>query len=162
MQPFFVYTMQYAGGQITEPVPDMIPLQPEFDEQYLRIYNECFYEMRRALDIRPYNVYAGVRVFDEKRAHIFLLTDGETIIGSVSCCGMMIDDLIVNPQYRRMGYGKQLLTWAIRYIQLHGFPKVMLQAAAWNQNAVQLYLQSGFVITEKIQIGGKDDFSGGS
>ncbi|MBQ6042261.1 MAG: GNAT family N-acetyltransferase [Oscillospiraceae bacterium] len=154
MQPFFVYTMKYAGGEITEPVPDMIPLRTEFDEQYLRIYNECFYEMRRALDIRPYNVYACVQAFDEKRAHTFLLTDGETIIGSVACCGMMIDDLIVNPQYRRMGYGKQLLTWAIRYLQMHGAPEVMLQAAAWNQNAVQLYLQSGFVITEKIQIGG--------
>lgn len=42
-------------------------------------------------------------------ANIFMLTHNETIIGSVGCYGMEIDDLFVNKQFQNKGYGKMLL-----------------------------------------------------
>ena len=153
MKPFTVLEMVYTGGAIPAELPPaelplLIPLRAEFDEQYLRMYNECFYEMRKALDIRPYNVYADIRQLDEKRAHIFLLTEGEILIGSVGCFGTEIDDLTVHPQYRGRGYGRTLLAWAIAHIREETDAPVTLHVAAWNQTAVQLYQQCGFAVTK--------------
>ena len=153
MKPFTVLEMVYTGGAIPAELPSaelplLIPLRAEFDEQYLRMYNDCFYEMRKALDIRPYNVYADIRQLDEKRTHIFLLTEGEIIIGSVGCFGTEIDDLTVNPQYRHMGYGRKLLAWAIAHIREETDAPVTLHVAAWNQTAVRLYQQCGFAVTK--------------
>lgn len=158
MKPFAVYEMTYTGGGFPAELPSaelplMIPLRTEFDAQYLRIYNECFYEMRRALDIRPYNVYGDVRQLDAKRANIFLLTEGETVIGSVGCVGHEIDDLFVNLRYRGRGYGKKLLAWAVSHIREHADVPVTLHVAEWNQNAVRLYLKCGFEMTGTEQTG---------
>lgn len=32
-----------------------IPFEVQYFEEYMRIYNECFYEMRKMLDIEPYH-----------------------------------------------------------------------------------------------------------
>lgn len=154
MKPFTVYEMTFSGAGMQTELPEMIPLRAEFDEQYLRIYNECFYEMRKVLDIRPYNVYADVRQLDTKRPHIFLLAEGKVLIGSVSCCGSEIDDLIVNPQYRGRGYGRRLLAWAVAHIREDTDAPVTLHVAGQNRIAVRLYLKSGFVITKTEQMQG--------
>lgn len=158
MKPFTVLEMVYTGGAVPAELPPaelplLTPLRAEFDGQYLRIYNACFYEMRKALDIRPYNVYADVRQLDGKRAHLFLLTEGEILIGSVGCFGTEIDDLIVHPQYRGRGYGRTLLAWAVTHIREETDAPVTLHVADRNQTAVQLYLRTGFAVKKRMKIG---------
>ena len=130
----------------------MIPFSEKHYPQYERIYNSCFYEMREALDIKPYNFYSDIEQIRDRMANIFLLTDHETIIGSVGCYGTEIDDLIVNKQFQRKGYGKTLLLWAIRHIRTYTDEPITIHVAEWNQNAIKLYLQNGFVVTKREQI----------
>ena len=75
----------------------------------MHIYNECFYEMRKTLNIEPYNFLNNYEQIKEKSKDIYLLVENEEIIGSIACYGNEIDDLIVNKKFQHKGYGKQLL-----------------------------------------------------
>ena len=150
---FYVFEMVYTGGSIPAKSAALIPLSEPFFEQYRQIYNACFYEMRRALGIEPYHVYSDSAQFSDRKDRIFLLTDGETVLGSVGCCGTEIDDLIVNPQYQGRGYGRLLLVQAINMIRSRTDAPVTLHVAEWNRTAVQLYTETGFTVKRKMKIG---------
>lgn len=152
MNHFFAYTMQYAGNA---PSIDSVPMRPFCEEhyaQYERVYNECFYEMRKALDIKPYYFYSDIAQIRDKMANIFLLMIDETIVGSVACYGTEIDDLIVRKEFRNRGYGKTLLLWAVAHIRTYSDEPITLHVAEWNQGAIRLYQQNGFIVTRKERI----------
>lgn len=75
------------------------------------------------------------------------MVDNSEIIGSVACYGNEIDDLIVNKNYQHMGYGRQLLLWAIQTIRNRSKEPITLHVAEWNKNALMLYQKVGFEIT---------------
>ena len=152
MKSFFAYEMQYIGeGSIIDEV-SLVPFSEEYYSQYERIYNECFYEMREALDVKPYNFYSDIEQVRDKMANIFMLIHNETLIGSVGCYGTEIDDLIVNKQFQNKGYGKTLLLWAVHHIRTYTDEPITIHVAEWNQNALKLYMRNGFVVTKKIKI----------
>ena len=72
----------------------------------------------------------------------------DEILGSVTCYGNEIDDLIVNKRFQRKGYGRQLLFWAMRHIQERNNEPITLHVAEWNRNAVALYRKIGFEISK--------------
>ena len=113
----------------------------------MKIYNACFYEMRKSLDIEPYNFLSDYKQIGEKCKDIFLLVNGKEIIGSVACYGSEIDDLIVNKKYQNKGYGKQLLLWGINHIRQISNEPILLHVAKWNEKALRLYEKVGFDIT---------------
>ena len=53
-----VYEMEYRHPIEEKSFIEMVPYSPVYQEEYKRIYNECFKDMRTALDIRPYGVGA--------------------------------------------------------------------------------------------------------
>ena len=114
----------------------------------MRIYNECFYDMRKALDIEPYHFLCDYEQIVDKVEDIYLLVDKEEIIGSVACYGNEIDDLIVSQEFQRQDYGKQLLLWAIWHIRERSNEPITLHVAAWNQGAIRLYEKCGFEIVK--------------
>ena len=146
MKQFQVFEMEYTGEAFPANDMTMLPFSTDDSAQYIRICNACFYEMRRALDIRPYSVYSDPRQIIEKQDRIFLLKHHEIIIGSVVCDGTEIDDLIVNPAYQNMGCGAKILRWAVNHIRADTDEPITLHVAAWNQKALQMYLKHGFVI----------------
>lgn len=149
MKSFYVYEMEYTGDAIAAEKTELIPFCDKYYSQYERIYNECFYDMRRTLEIKPYNFYSDIQQMNEKKENIFLLMDGEAVIGSVGCFGAEIDDLIVNKKYQGKGFGKQLLILAINYIREYTGEPITLHVAELNKRAVELYTHNGFVIKSK-------------
>ena len=152
MKSFFAYEMQYVGK---EPIIDTVQITPfceKYYSQYERIYNECFYEMREALDIKPYNFYSDIEQIRDRMADIFMLIHNETIIGSVGCYGAEIDDLIVNKEFQHKGYGTTLLLWAICHIRAYTDEPITIYVAEWNQNAIKLYMKNGFTVMRKEKI----------
>lgn len=127
---------------------EMVPYTSAFQEKYKKIYNDCYYEMRKALDIRPYDFIQDDSFFDKGMDSVYLLLDKNEIIGSVALKGDEIDDLIVNPKYQGKGYGRSILIWALR--QLNG--SAVLYVAEWNKRAVDLYKKTGFEITDMVEI----------
>lgn len=114
----------------------------------MRIYNECFYDMRKALDIIPYNWYSEYSQMADKSSSIFVLLENHHIIGSVACYGNEIDDLID----RNRGYGKQLLLWAMNYIRQRSDSEITLHVAEWNKGALRMYERTGFVVRKRERV----------
>lgn len=129
-----------------------IPFEKKYWEEYRRIYNECFFPMRKALEIEPFNYYSEYSQMEKNVSHTFLyMVDGE-IAGSAACFDNEIDDLIVNPKYRKQGIGRQLVLWAVQYIRSNGYEDVILHAAEWNTAAIRLYESVGFKVTERFKV----------
>lgn len=76
----------------------------------------------------------------------------DTIIGAVSCYGNEIDDLIVKNDEQGKGYGKELLLWGIHHIRKQNALPIILHVAKWNEKAIGLYRQLGFVIHKEIKV----------
>ena len=152
MKSFYAYEMQYTGKAPMIDAVQIIPFCEMYYSQYERIYNECFYEMREALDVKPYHFYSGIEQIRDRIANIYLLMDGETIIGSVACYGAEIDDLFVNKQFQNKGYGKILLLWAMHHIRTYTNEPITIHVAEWNQSALELYARNGFDVVKKEKV----------
>lgn len=141
------YEMQYNKLTLPEDTKiECTPLEIKYFEEYKRIYNECFYEMRNDLDIEPYNYLSSYDQIAEKAQHIFLLLQDGEIVGSVACYGNEVDDLIVNRKFQNRGYGRRLLIWGMKHIRETNPEPVILHVAEWNKKAIELYKRVGFEV----------------
>ena len=146
------YEMTYQNACVEKSGIVCIPFEEQFFPEYRKIYNECFFEMRKALDIQPYQFLNAYDQIADKAKDIYLLMEQGEIIGSVACYGNEIDDLIVNPIFQHKGYGKQLLLWGMAHIRERSSGPITLHVAGWNHDALMLYRKTGFAITKQISI----------
>jgi ribosomal protein S18 acetylase RimI-like enzyme len=56
----------------------------------------------------------------------------------------VIHDIVVDPEHRRAGVGRQLLEHALEALAARGAPRVVLSTAAQNQVAQRLFASAGF------------------
>lgn len=129
-----------------------IPFQKSHWEEYMQKYNASFREMRKALEVEPINFYSDYSQMIEKASSTYLLMKNGVIAGAVSCYGNEVDDLFVDQAFRRQGLGRKLLLWGIHHIKQQGYHEVILHVAEWNQNAIRLYLETGFTIQKKERV----------
>ena len=146
------YEMKYINALVEQSNIVCIPFEKKYFQEYMGIYNECFFEMRKALDIHPYNFLSAYEQIAEKVEDIYLLVDRGELIGSIACYGNEIDDLIVNKKFQHRGYGKQLLLWGMQRIREKSKEPITLHVAKWNENALMLYKKTGFEISLKITV----------
>ena len=142
----FDKTLKYQNGIIC------VPFQEKYWDEYMKIYNECFYKMRKELEVEPINFYYCYSQIKDKINDIFLYLQNGVIAGAVSCYGNEIDDLIVEKSFQRQGIGQKLLLWGMNHIKEQGYEEIILHVAEWNQNAVKLYLETGFTIQKKEKV----------
>lgn len=147
------YEMQFSGKTVQETDIKLESFRDDFYSEYEKVYNQCFFDMRKALNVEPYNFYSSIEQLDDRKQNIYVLFDGNTLIGSVACNGNEIDDLIVNKAYQNNGVGRKLLLWAIEHISNNNNESIVLHVAKWNNKALKLYLDNGFEISkiEKIR-----------
>lgn len=153
MMEIIAYEMQFSSKIIQESDIILEVFSDDFYSEYEKIYNECFFDMRKSLNVEPYNFYSSIEQLDNKKQNIYVLWEGNTLIGSVACYGNEIDDLIVNKAYQNKGIGRKLLLWAIEHIRSNNDEPIVLHVAKWNEKALKLYLDNGFEISkiEKIR-----------
>ena len=141
------YEMEYRNPVPERSSVELIPYTSEYREMYKLMYNECYHEMRKALDIQPYDFIQDDSFFDSGMDEVYLLVNECEIIGSVKLKSNEIDDLIVAPKYQGKGYGKQILLWALEHMDSE---RIILHVADWNKRAINMYKRYGFEITCKV------------
>lgn len=153
MTEIIVHKMEYIPKTVYGCVVECVPFEKNFFEEYMKIYNECFFDMRKALDIEPYDFLHGYEQIAEKSRDIFLYMSDDKIIGSIACYENEIDDLIVSKAFQNNGYGKQLLLWGMQHIRKQNENPITLHVADWNKKAIALYERNGFQIinTERVR-----------
>ena len=150
---FQVFEMHFDKNDLPVADIDCIPFDERFIEEYKSFYNAAFYPMRKALGIKPYEWYSNLEDIRALSSDIYLLTEGDELIGAVACYGNEVDDLFVSGKYKGQGYGRKLLYWAMDKIRASGYNDIVLHVAKWNENACKLYESAGFVITKTEDIG---------
>lgn len=145
------YEMKYVGEGLTSDLM-MIPFSEQYAKAYIQIYNDCFFEMRRALDVKPYHYYQSIDQLAERKDKIYLYLQEGEIVGSFVLNECEIDDVIVNPKYQGQGYGKKLLHTAVAMMQERKVSPIILHVAAWNERALHLYETNGFESTLAIKV----------
>ena len=58
-----------------------IPFQEQYWDEYMKIYNDCFYEMRKTLEVEPINFYSDYSQIKDKTNDIFLYLQNGVKIG---------------------------------------------------------------------------------
>lgn len=152
MKEIIAYEMLFRGNISYSGGLSCISFREKHWTEYMKIYNECFYEMRKALEIEPINFYSDYSQMKDKADNTYLYLQNGMIAGAVSCYGNELDDLLVNKAFQRRGLGQKLLLWGMNSIKEQGYDEIILHVAEWNQTAVKLYLKNGFVIQKKEQI----------
>lgn len=141
------HTMEYYGEGISSDL-HVSNYSPNDYEEYKRVYEACFSEMRTALELTPVNCCDNEYVLLQKASQNFLLKGEGVLIDSVAIYDNEIDDLIVAKEFQGQGYGKKLLLFAVSKMQKDRVASISLHVADWNKNAVQMYLNNGFVIVK--------------
>ena len=152
MKEIIVYEMSFNEALKQPANIPCVSFQEKYWNEYMQIYNECFFEMRKDLEIEPFYFYSDYSQMKDKINDTFLYLQDEIIIGAVSCYGNELDDLIVNKAYQGQGLGQKLLLWGMNHIRKQGYDEIVLHVAEWNQNAVNLYLKTGFHINKKEKV----------
>ncbi len=152
MKEIIAYEMIYNKALKYQNDIICVPFQKEYWHEYMKIYNECFYKMRKALEVEPINFYYDYSQIKDKINDIFLFLQNGVIIGAVSCYENEIDDLIVEQSFQGQGIGQKLLLWGMNHIKEQGYEEIILHVAEWNQNAVKLYLKNGFCIKKRERV----------
>ena len=142
-----VHMMEYSGGPVHTHLHLRNYSNRDFDA-YKRIYNECFFDMRTALQRFPVDCCDSKEDLEKKRDKNFVLEIDGSLVGSVAVYGSEIDDLIVAKKFQRMGYGEALLRYAVSYLQSNSISPIVLHVADWNQGAIKMYLKNGFSIAK--------------
>ena len=143
------YEMTYTHKTDERTSVRLIPYDSIYQDQYWKLYNSCYHEMREALGIRPYDFIQDDSFFEHGMEDVYILVENDELIGSVALKGNEIDDLLVKKTYQGQGYGRQILLWALENI---GCGNIILHVAEWNARAVRLYKSVGFEITKTIEI----------
>lgn len=152
MKEIIAYEMLFRGNIPYGGGLSCISFREKYWTEYMKIYNECFYEMRKTLEIEPINFYSDYSQMKDKADSTHLYIQNGMIVGAVSCYGNELDDLFVNKAFQRRGLGQKLLLWGMNRIKEQGYDEIILHVAEWNQTAVKLYLKNGFVIRKKEKI----------
>ena len=145
----YAYEMTYTRKTDERTSVRLLPYASVFRDDYRRLYNECYHEMREALGIRPYDFIQDDSFFEHGMEDVYILIENDELIGSVALKGNEIDDLLVRKDCQGQGYGRQILLWALENI---GCDNIILHVAEWNARAVRLYKSVGFEITKTIEI----------
>lgn len=152
MKEIIAYEMLYNKAFEYQNDIICVPFQKKYWNEYMSIYNECFYKMRKALEVEPIYFYYEYSQIKDKIKDIFLYLQNGGIIGAVSCYENELDDLIVEKSFQGQGIGQKLLLWGINHIKEQGYEEIILHVAEWNQNAVKLYLKNGFSIVKRERV----------
>lgn len=151
---FNMYEMEYKGGALESNLL-FIPFEEKYYKQYKNLIDDCFYEMRKALNIQPYEKFcSNLEELLKQKKNIFLLLGGDEIICAVSCFENEIGNVAVNLKYQRQGYGRKLMEFALSYMQKRGDFPIKLTVTKWNKNAIALYESLGFEVSKETTVEG--------
>lgn len=151
---FNMYEMIYKGGAMESNL-SFIPFEEKYYEQYVNLIDTCYYEMRKALNIRPYDKHSySLEESAKLKEGTFLLLDGDIIICAVTCSRNNVENVAVNLDYQRQGYGQRLIIFALNYMQKHEYSPIKLSVTKWNTHAIKLYESLGFEIVKESIVNG--------
>jgi len=95
-----------------------------------------------------------------QRGRVFVIRDGSTLAGMVSvqvvistACGgdvLLLEDLIVRPEYRNKGLGSVIMDNVVLFAKQHGYRRITLLTDRVNAGAQRFYKRHGFTSSDMV------------
>ena len=90
-----VHEMEYKGGQMVSDLRLRHYSNSDY-RKYRRVYEECFHEMRAALQRFPVDICASREKLEQEKGNIYILEVDGKLNGSVAIYGNEIDDMSIS------------------------------------------------------------------
>lgn len=168
-QPWYgLELMHYSGSAFPDSGLTVRAYRDEDYDHWIRLINEGFFPMRKAMDIKPYLVYCdqtkqdpATRLKMQSRSNEdhLLFFDGGRLVGMAELENTEIDTVTVAVEHRRKGYGWRIMAHCTNVMLARGVNPVTLHVVSWNADARRLYQNMGWQFVEKqeawrLQFGG--------
>ncbi len=146
--------MQHCGPELPDPQLIARPYSDADYETWTRVINECFYAMRKAIDVRPHVIFNASdlatrqRLRDTTNENI-LFYDGDQLVGVAGIVGSEIDPIAVVESQRRKGYGRRITAYCTNRILSSGISPARLIVTTWNTAARRMYEEAGYHLVEQ-------------
>lgn len=146
--------MHHTGPELPDPQLTARPYSDADFDTWVRVINECFYPMRKAIDVRPHVIFdAGnpatrQRLRDTTNENI-LFYDGDQLVGVAGIVGSEIDPIAVVTDQRRKGYGRRITAYCTNRVLARGMSPVNLTVTTWNTAARRMYEEAGYRVAEQ-------------
>ncbi len=134
---------------------DFVSYEDKYYDQYSKCVQECFYELRKRYDFKPYLIPKSEEERNrliENKDSIYLTLNNEEIISAVTIKGGYIDNIMVPQKHQGKGYGKNITQFAINKSLDQGVQPIYLCYIDGNEKANNLYKSLGFEIFQVIDI----------
>ncbi len=132
-----IYLLHVAKSALPEGKPvTLIPMAPENDAIYQRIYNRCFFHVSHALS---YDRGQIARIYREHQRAFLALDEDDKPYGIGELHGDELAAIAVLPKYRGMG-----TDLAVSLLQLCPGEDLSVTVASDNEAAMHLYEKLGF------------------
>ncbi len=83
MKEIIAYEMVFRGRSSANVDIVCVPFDKKYWNDYMEMYNDCFFEMRKELDVKPYNFYSDYSQIADKVNNVFVYIQNEQLIGAV-------------------------------------------------------------------------------
>ena len=123
--------------------------------QFSEYHNQVSVNFKGSFPSRPYD--ETIRIFNEslqnKSSYIAVVEDAEKIVGfckvDIAYHTGKLDYLVVLSEYRKKGFGKQLMDWAMNIFHKHHIQHIDVKVIDGN-DTIHLYEKYGFKVKANI------------
>ncbi len=158
---YSAYGFEYSGQnqfEISSEDLDIRKYEAKHSEQFIDLLGNAFYDLRKEVDLKPYNWYLENKKASEdyfleksKTDSIIGLWQENSLIGVIILDDNEIDTIAVDRRLQGMGYGDKLLRYTMNeLINNKHFDTVYLAVMAHNKKAIKMYKKSGFIEKSKL------------
>lgn len=156
---FFSLRMEYDGGKFEEPDLEVRTYSNDDFTDYLRIWSEGFYDLRKEHDMRPYLCYSEQDYTDEKLRQnilegskgLYTFSKDGQVVGFGKNCDYL-DVVVVDKKKQGKGFGKSIVKSCTNLLIDQGHFPVALYVLDTNIGARKLYENLGFKVKAVIEI----------
>lgn len=130
-----------------------IPYEDKYFHSYSKLIQDCFYELRKENDIKPYIVPFTEKDRENKAStkdSTYLSFEDEELVSAVVVKDGYIDTIVVSPSHQGKGLGRKATEFAINKALEQNPTSVHLSVLGWNKKAIELYIKLGFKITKTV------------
>ncbi|MBD5800149.1 GNAT family N-acetyltransferase [Bacillus pseudomycoides] len=144
----------YKGGTFPKADIELIKYEDRFFDQFVKMVQECYYELHEKNDIKPYLAPEdGVKKYKlNNKNNVYLVLKNEQIVASVTTGEGILDNLMVVPSYQGNGYGRKALQFGMNEMLEEGYEEIRICFLEGNESAERLYTSLGFKPLHNTQV----------
>ncbi|MED1412318.1 MULTISPECIES: GNAT family N-acetyltransferase [Bacillus] len=136
----------YKGGSFPETDITFIKYEDRFFNQFVKMVQECYYELHEMNDMKPYLAPEdSIKKYKlSNESNVYMVLKNEQLVASVTVGEGTIENLMVAPSHQGNGYGREALQFGMNKLLEGGYEDIRLCYIEGNESAERLYNSVGF------------------